>query len=54
MSASEMDKAALKPSFAPSPLTTFFIKLAAVTCAVLVFFYVAFTLNYGLHRRAGE
>jgi hypothetical protein len=55
MSASEMDKTALKPSFAPSPLTTFFIKLAAVTCAVLVFFYMAFTLITGfIEERANE
>jgi hypothetical protein len=47
MSASEMGKTAAEPTPAPSPLTTFFVKLAAITCALLVFFYVAFSLVTG-------
>jgi hypothetical protein len=47
MSAIEMDKTALKSTRAPSPLTTFCVKLAAITCASLVFFYVVFSLVTG-------
>ena len=47
MSASEMDRTAVEPTPAPSPLKTFFVKLAAITCAALVFFYVAFSLVTG-------
>jgi hypothetical protein len=47
MSASEMDRTAVEPTPAPSPLKTFFLKLAAITCAALVFFYVAFSLVTG-------
>jgi hypothetical protein len=47
MSASEMDKTAAKPTRGPSPLTAFFVKLAAITCASLLFFYVVFNLVTG-------
>jgi len=47
MSATEIDETAAKASPALSPLTTFFVKLAAITCAALVFFYVTFTLITG-------
>jgi hypothetical protein len=47
MSASEMPKTAAEPAPVPSPLKTFLVKLAAVTCAALVFFYVAFSLVTG-------
>src|SRR6476620_2768825 len=47
MSASEMDRTAVEPTPAPLPLKTFFVKLAAITCASLVFFYVAFSLVTG-------
>ena len=55
MSASEMDKTAAKPTPAPSPLTIFFVKLAAITCASLVFFYVTFSLVTGfIEQKADE
>jgi hypothetical protein len=47
MSASEMPETAAEPAPAPSPLKTFLVKLAAVTCAALVFFYLAFSLVTG-------
>jgi hypothetical protein len=55
MSASEMPKTAAEPAPAPSTLTTFFVKLAAVTGAALVFFYVTFSLVTGfIEEKAGQ
>jgi hypothetical protein len=47
MSGSETDETAAKSTRGPSPLTVFFVKLAAITCASLVFFYVVFSLVTG-------
>ena len=55
MSASEMDKTAAKSAPGPSSLNAFFVKLAAITCASLVFFYVAFSLVTGfIQEKADE
>ena len=55
MSASEMDGTAAKSAGGVSPLTAFFVKLAAITCASLVFFYVAFSLVTGfIQEKADE
>ena len=55
MSSSEMPKTAAEPAPAPSTLTNFLVKLVAVTCAALVFFYVTFSLVTGfIEEKIGE
>jgi hypothetical protein len=50
-----MPKTVAEPAPAPAPLKTFFVKLAAVTCAALVFFSVAFSLVTGfIEEKADE
>jgi hypothetical protein len=44
MSASEMDKTATQSTQGISPLTAFFVKLAAITGVLLLSFYIVFTL----------
>jgi hypothetical protein len=47
MSAFEMDKTAAHSTQGISPLTAFFVKLAAITSVLLVSFYVVFSLVTG-------
>ena len=54
MSASEMNKTAAKSTPDTAPLTAFFVKLAAVTCAALLFFYVAFSLVTGFFQEKAD